>query len=48
MLMAMHSAIAMMKAWAETLEVGSKRKYQQEFSSLEEFMDYRILDAGEM
>ncbi|KAF5376343.1 hypothetical protein D9757_008668 [Collybiopsis confluens] len=41
-------AIAMMKAWAESLDAGSNRKHQQEFSTLEEYLDYRTLDAGEM
>ncbi|KIK55704.1 hypothetical protein GYMLUDRAFT_205331 [Collybiopsis luxurians FD-317 M1] len=39
-------AIAFVKAWAEFAEVGSGRQHHENFATLEEYLPYRIVDAG--
>lgn len=41
-------ALVTMKAWAKFLEVGSSRQHNTRFTSLEEYLPYRIMDVGEM
>lgn len=37
-----------MKAWARFVEVGSSRKHETRFQTLDEYLPYRIMDVGEM
>lgn len=37
-----------MKAWARFVEVGSSRQHNTRFTSLSEYIPYRIMDVGEM
>ncbi|KAK8133241.1 hypothetical protein PG999_001414 [Apiospora kogelbergensis] len=37
-----------MKAWARFVEVGSSRQHNTRFTSLAEYIPYRIMDVGEM
>lgn len=37
-----------MKAWARFIELSSARERYEPFSTLEEYLPYRIIDAGEM
>lgn len=41
-------AISAVKAWAKFLEVGSGRQHAHRFTSLDEYLPYRIMDVGEM
>lgn len=41
-------ALISMKAWANFLELAAGRRHHTHFATLEEFIPYRILDAGEM
>lgn len=41
-------AVESMKAWAKFLEVGSGRQHSKRFTTLEEYLPYRIMDVGEM
>lgn len=41
-------AITSMKLWAAFVELASGRQPHIQFASLEEYIPYRILDAGEM
>lgn len=37
-----------MKAWARFVEVGSSRQHNTQFTSLDRYIPYRIMDVGEM
>ena len=41
-------AIISMKAWSTFIQLSSSRQRTEAFSSLEEYLPYRIIDAGEM
>ncbi|KIK55695.1 hypothetical protein GYMLUDRAFT_835008 [Collybiopsis luxurians FD-317 M1] len=41
-------AITVMKSWAKFLELGSSRQQDKIFRTLEEYLPYRMRDAGEM
>lgn len=41
-------AITTMKAWARFIEVGSSRQHNTRFTSLDQYIPYRIMDVGEM
>ena len=40
-------ALTSMKAWATFVQLSSSRNRSQPFASLEEYLPYRIIDAGE-
>lgn len=40
-------ALATMKAWAKFVEVGSSRQHRV-YTTLDEYIPYRIMDVGEM
>ena len=41
-------ALTSMKAWAVFIQLSTSRQRSQPFASLEEYLPYRIIDAGEM
>lgn len=41
-------AVTSMKAWATFVELAAARARSTPFESLEEYLPYRIIDAGEM
>ena len=41
-------AITSMKLWARFVEFASGRQHHIQFTSLEEYIPYRIIDVGEM
>ncbi|PQE20308.1 fusicoccadiene synthase protein [Rutstroemia sp. NJR-2017a BBW] len=41
-------ALVTMKAWAKFVEVGSSRQHYTVFTTLDDYLPYRIMDVGEM
>ena len=41
-------ALTAMKAWAKFVQLSSSRRRSVPFTSLEEYLPYRIIDAGEL
>jgi len=41
-------ALVTMKAWAKFVEVGSSRQHDTVFTTLDDYLPYRIMDVGEM
>jgi hypothetical protein len=41
-------ALVTMKAWAKFVEVGSSRQHNKIFTTMAEYLPYRIMDVGEM
>jgi hypothetical protein len=41
-------ALVTMKAWAKFVEIGSGRRHDTAFATLDEYLLYRIVDVGEM
>jgi len=41
-------ALTSMKAWADFVQQSSARSRSKPFNTLEEYLPYRIIDAGEM
>lgn len=41
-------ALTSMKSWATFIQLSTSRQRSQPFASLEEYLPYRIIDAGEM
>ena len=41
-------ALTTMKVWAKFVELASGRQHYEDFKSLDEYMEYRVLDVGQM
>lgn len=41
-------ALTTMKAWAKFVEIASGRGHHARFTTLDEYIPYRIMDVGEM